>query len=157
MTRHKMTTPDVAQENYKLARRRKLVETLAAIGMIVIAASMLVTLLNLTNETMVSVCKYFFTAGSLIFTAARSVNISPKGESLRLRRMRRMEFWSGVSFLAAAFFWFYNSTQTVSVNNLAVTVSMLRETIVFTIAGAAIQVIASWLIYYREKKELTGK
>lgn len=152
-----MSNPDVAAKNHKLARRRKLVETMASIGMILIAATMLVTLMNLDNVIMVEVCKYFFSVGALIFTAARSVNISPDGESLKLRRLRRMEFWAGVCFLVAAFFWFYNGTKSVSSDNLAVTVSLLRDTVVFTIAGAVIQVLASWLIYYREKKELSSK
>lgn len=158
MARHKMTkTPQMAAENYKLQRKRKLAESLAGIGMVVIAVTMLLTLLNLDNLAFMGVCKYIFAFGALIFTAARSINVSPEGESMRLRRMRRMEFWAGVSFLVAAFFWFYNGTQSVSVGNIAVTISLLRDTVVFTIAGAVIQVVASWLIYYQEKKELSNK
>lgn len=157
MARHKMKTPEVMENNYKLMRRRKLVETMASIGMILIAASMLVTLMNLDKMMMVETCKYFFAVGALMFTGARSVNISPDGESVKLRRLRRMEFWAGVCFLVAAFFWFYNGTKSVSPDNLVVTVSLLRDTVVFTIAGAVIQVLASWLIYYREKKELSSK
>ena len=118
---------------------------------------MLVTLVNLDNKEIIDICKYVFAVGALIFTGARSINVSPEGESIKLRRIRRMEFWSGACFLVAAFFWFYNETKSVSIDNLAVTVSLLRDTIVFTVAGAVIQVIASWLIYYREKKELAEK
>lgn len=157
MARHKMRTPEIMESNHKMMRRRKLVETMASIGMILIAATMLVTLMNLDKMMMIEICKYIFAAGALIFTAARSVNISPDSESVKLRRLRRMEFWAGVCFLVAAFFWFYNGTQSVSSDNLAVTVSLLRDTVVFTIAGAVIQVLASWLIYYREKKELSSK
>lgn len=155
--RHKMSTPQESIDNMKLSRRKKQVESYSAIGMVLIAATMLVTLLNLDNAAMIEICKYFFAAGAVIFTAARSINLSPKNESMKLRRLRRMEFWAGVSFLAAAFFWFYNSKQSVSTENLAVTMSLLRDTVVFTIAGAVIQIIASWLIYYRERKEQSAK
>lgn len=157
MARHKMKTPQEIAASQKFVRRKKLAETLASIGMILIAMTMLVTLVNLDNRAIIDICKYVFAVGVLVFTGARTINVSPEGESIKLRRIRRMEFWSGVCFLVAAFFWFYNETKSVSADNLAVTVSLLRDTIVFTIAGAVIQVIASWFIYYREKKELAEK
>lgn len=87
-----------------------------------------------------------------MFWGARCVDISDKKESLRLRRLRRMEFWSGACFGVAAFFWFYNENK-YGGSDTAGPLAILQDTILFAIAGAMLQVVAAWMIYYRQKKE----
>ena len=62
-----------------------------------------------------------------------------------------MEAWAGVAFCIASFFWFYNTHRFGVVSGASLT--LMRETILFTMVGAILQVVASWMIYAREKKE----
>lgn len=143
--------------NYKV--RRKRAETLASIGMLMIAGGLMIPLFDLFNTNVVQICKWIFAAGSLVFLAARCIKVSPDNEEIRLKRMRRMEFWSGACFAVAAFLWFYNEQRYSNEFLFGVgTLTVMRDTIVFSIAGAALQIVASWLIYYREKKlEKSGR
>ena len=61
-----------------------------------------------------------------------------------------MEFWAGVAFMAGAVFWFVQEDRLGASGGL---LALMRETVMFTLAGAFIQIIASWLIVYRVKKE----
>ncbi|MDE6836633.1 MAG: hypothetical protein K2J03_06725 [Muribaculaceae bacterium] len=78
------------------------------------------------------------------------VNVNSPGDSMRLKRLRRMEMWAGITFLVGAFFWFYNSAR---FPNVGFSLVVMRDTIMFTLAGAIIQVIASWMIAARMNKE----
>lgn len=135
-----------------LRRRTRIVETIASVGMILLLAGMFLPLLDRMETTHLSLFKWVFTTGAAMFWGARCVSISRPGESLRLRRMRRMEFWAGACFGVAAFFWFYNESKMggPAIGPLAI----LKDTILFALAGAVLQLVAAWMIYFRQKKEM---
>jgi ABC-type maltose transport system permease subunit len=90
-----------------------------------------------------------------MFTVAKCIRILPKECSISIRRLYRLEFWAGVCFLIATFFWFYNEYK-MSALPLKGALSILHDTILFAMSGAVVQLIASWMIYFREKKEITN-
>lgn len=65
--------------------------------------------------------------------------------------MRRMEFWAGVCFIAGAAFWFYKLQYYAALP--AGILAVMQQTVAFTMAGAVIQIVASWLIASRMNKE----
>ena len=81
---------------------------------------------------------FVYSAGALLVLVSRL--FSPyRGSDLKLRRLHRIEGWSGIFFCAAVFFLFYNQGQ-------------LRDWLAFTLAGAAIQIFTSIAIPAREIK-----
>lgn len=135
-----------------IARRRR-VSTIVGAGMLLVVAGLLLPLCYLFDTDIISYFKWVFAAGALLCLGGRCVNVSAPGESVRLRRLYRLEFWSSVCFAIAAFFWFWNENK---FNGLPVetgSLAILRDTILFSMAGALIQVITSWLIYFQQKKE----
>ncbi len=95
--------------------------------------------------------KWVYACGALVYTVARVVNVNAPSDSLRLRRLRRLEFWAGMCFIVGAAFWFYK-LQYYS-GFFAGPIAVMRQTVAFTMAGAVIQIVASWMIAYRMKKE----
>ena len=61
-----------------------------------------------------------------------------------------MEMWGGFAFCAASFFWFYNTSR---IESDVLTFRMLNETILFTLVGALIQLVASWMLSSALNKE----
>ena len=59
-----------------------------------------------------------------------------------------MEVWAGVAFCVATFFWFYNTSRYPYMS-----LAVMRDTVVFTLDGALIQIIAAWMIASQMKKE----
>ncbi|MDE6537030.1 MAG: hypothetical protein K2M13_03205 [Muribaculaceae bacterium] len=133
-----------------IAKRRKRMENLSLAGLILLCVGLVVPFANIGSETLQTVFKYVYAAGALIYTFARMVNVNAPGDSMRLKRLRRMEMWAGITFLVGAFFWFYNSAR---FPNVGFSLVVMRDTIMFTLAGAIIQVIASWMIAARMNKE----
>lgn len=131
-------------------KRRRQVEATATFGLILICVALAAPFAAPENVGLMSVFKWIYAAGTLIFLIARAVGAGDPSDSLRMRRLRRMEFWAGVAFLAGAAFWFY---QEVHLGPYTGMLALLRDTIMFTLAGAVIQVIASWMIVARGKKE----
>ena len=86
----------------------------------------------------------------MAYAAARFTGSLGRDESFRVRRMRRLEFWAGVAFCIGAFFWFFN---TRSFDGETLTFRMLNETILFTLVGALIQIVASWMLSSQLRKE----
>lgn len=78
--------------------------------------------------------------------------MSDPEESMRVRRLRRMEFWAGMAFCIGAFFWFYN-TQKLSGMAYIGQMSVLRDTVMFSLVGAMLQVISFAMVTWRIKKE----
>ena len=146
--RMNMTNP----VNEALARRRRLAELLATIGMITVGVGMLLPLLNMLNTGILYTCRWVFAAGALLFWIGRCIPVGAPDESVRLRRLRRMEFWSGACFGVAAFFWFYNLSKYGNIPTTGA-LMVLRDTILFSLAGAVLQLISAWMIYFRQKKE----
>ena len=133
-----------------LEKRRKQVEGTATFGLLLICVALVAPFTNPGNNYLLSVFRWIYGAGALIYLIARTINVSDPAESLRLRRIRRMEFWAGVSFAIATFFWFYEQYHLDGYVGL---LAILRTTVLFTLVGAIIQIIASWLIYSVRKKE----
>lgn len=130
---------------------RKAVESCATFGLLLVAVALAVPFMNISSGALLSAFKWVYAAGALIFTAARVAGVKHPGDSFRMVRLRRLECWAGVALMVGAFFWFYNETRFGI--SFGFSLAVLRETILFTLAGAMIQVIAVWFIYYREKKE----
>lgn len=141
-----------AVDRAKIIRRRKWAETGASIGMLLIAVGMFLPLLNIMSVERLPLFKWVFAAGALFFWGARCVDLGDLGESLRLRRLRRMEFWAGACFGVAAFFWFYNENRFGAITTTG-PLTILKDTILFALAGAVLQLVSAWLIYFRQKKE----
>ncbi|MDE7413188.1 MAG: hypothetical protein K2N05_05280 [Muribaculaceae bacterium] len=133
-----------------IVKRRRRMEGLSLIGLVLLCASLVVPFANIGSDTLQTVFKYVYAAGALIYCFARMVNVNGPGDSLRLRRLRRLEMWAGIAFVAGGFFWFYNASR---YPGIGFSLSVMRDTIMFTLAGAMIQVIASWMIAARMKKE----
>ena len=101
---------------------------LVTAGMMLIFAGMLLPLLGVDIKTM----RWIFAAGALINVAGRL--FSPyKGDSLRVRRLHRIESWSGIFFCVGAFFLFYPGAGP-------------SDWLAFTLAGGAIVIYTSIMI-----------
>ena len=133
-----------------IEKRVRLAEGVATSGLLLICVSLVVPFFCPSSFGLMAVLKWVFAGGALIYTVARVVSARVPGESLRLRRLRRMEFWAGVAFIVAAAFWFYSERH---LGPYAGMLALLRQTILFTLVGAAIQVIASWLIVRCQRNE----
>ena len=136
----------------KIEKRRKAAEGIATFGLLLVAVALVAPFADLTSTAALKIYKWIFAAGAVVFTTARTVGVNDPDESTRLRRLRRLEFWAGMAFVVGGAFWFYNESRFADVPT-AGALAILRETILFSLVGALIQVIASWMIYAREKKE----
>lgn len=138
----------------RIEKLRRQVDGIATLGLLLVAAGMLLPFVSLSNGSLqwLEISKWIYAAGALIFTIARIVNVNDPSDSLRLRRLRRLEFWAGMAFCIAAFLWFYNEAKFAGMMFIG-PLAILRDTVLFSLAGAAIQVIASWMIAFRMKKE----
>lgn len=107
-------------------------------GLLAIVAATLVPLLS--NGFEHTWFRYLYAAGAALVLIGRL--FTPyTGKHPRLKRFHRMEAWSGIFFCAAAFFMFYDPT-----NN--------RDWLAFTLAGGAIQVLATIISGRVASKEL---
>lgn len=147
----KKIQPKGADAFARLENRRKFVEVGAALGLLLVLAAMMAPFLGGLLGHSIMWAKWIYAAGALVYTGARVVDVNAAGDSLRLRRLRRLEFWAGVCFIVGAAFWFYK-LQYYS-GFYAGPLAVMRQTVAFTMAGAVIQIIASWMISYRMKKE----
>ncbi len=103
---------------------------LIPVGLLLIVAGTLMPLLTAMG------CgpwfKYIYAAGAVLLTIGRL--FTPyRGDNLRVKRLHRLEAWSGIFFCVAAFFLFYDRTS-------------MRDWLAFTIAAGFIQAFASFMI-----------
>lgn len=137
-------------------KSRKAVEATATFGLILVAVGLAAPFTDLTNTEFLRIFKWIYGSGALIFTIARIVGATDPADSMRVRRLRRMEFWAGVALCIGLFFWFYNEHRYGDYLAFGSgTTACLRETIYFTLVGAIIQVLSSVSIVRRQKKEAT--
>lgn len=134
-----------------LEEKRKYVELGASLGLLLVLAAMTGPFLEGLIGRSMMWAKWVYAAGALVYTVARVVNVNAPGDSLRLRRLRRLEFWAGMCFIVGGAFWFYR-LQYFS-GFYAGPLAVMRQTVAFTMAGAVIQIVASWMIASRMKKE----
>lgn len=144
----KYSTPLSRQQQ---AERIRYVEAFAAAGLLLVLAAMAAPFFAPRLGFPLGWAKWVYAAGALVYTAARAVNVNAPGDSLRLRRLRRLEFWAGMCFIVGAAFWFYKIDYYSGF--IAGPLAVLRQTVAFTMAGAVLQIVASWMISYRVKKE----
>lgn len=140
----------------ELEKRRKQVEATATFGLILICVALVGPFTSPGNIEYLNVFRWIYGSGAVIYMIARLADISDPNDSPRLKRLRRMEFWAGVAFGLATAFWFIGQHRFHNdpyVGPLAV----LQNTIMFTLVGALIQIVASWLIYSQAKKEIRNK
>lgn len=135
---------------------QRLGEMAASIGMLAIGVGMLLPLLRMTDVHALYTYRWIFGSGALLFWAGRCVPQGQPGESTRLRRLRRMEFWSGACMGVATFMWFFNLHRFGSLPGVG-SLMILRDPILFALAGAVLQLIAAWMIYFRQKREREQK
>lgn len=144
---HKEISPE-------LEKRRKNVEIAATIGLLLVLLAMMAPFLRSLPVAIEEIAKWVYALGALTYTIARVINVNAPGDSLRLRRLRRLEFWAGMCFIVGAAFWFYKLQyySGIFVGPLAV----MRQTVAFTMAGAVLQIVSGWMISHRMKKEYGG-
>ncbi|MCM1368826.1 MAG: hypothetical protein NC204_00455 [Candidatus Amulumruptor caecigallinarius] len=140
--KHEVNMPGRSKE-----RLRKIMEHTATVGLLLVAAATVAPFANMPG--LLDIFKWIYAAGALIYTVARMVNVNEPTDSLRVRRMRRMEMWAGFAFCTGAFFWFFNSHRFPGGFSLKV----IGETVTFTLAGALIQIISSWMLVAALKKQ----
>ncbi len=158
----KKTNRNIAAGATQIESRRKKTENVATFGLTLIALALVGPfatslwgahpMYDPDSFSWSTAYKWVYAVGALIFTAARLVNVSDPGESMRVRRLRRMEFWAGMAFCIGAFFWFYN-TQKLSGMAYIGQMSVLRDTVMFSLVGAMLQVISFAMVTWRIKKE----
>lgn len=134
-------------------QRRRSLESTATFGLILVCVSLIVPFFNPGNLSLVSIFKWIYAAGALIFLIARLAGANDPKDSMRVRRLRRLEFWAGIAFAMAAGFWFYEEHRLAYLGPYAGVLAILRNTIMFSLVGALIQLIASWMIVAQNKKE----
>lgn len=133
-----------------IQKRRKLLENIALVGMLILAIALALPIFNLQTAAFAEPCKWIFATGAVIYLIARILNPVDDKESLRIRRIRRMQAWGGMAFIVSAAFWFYNE---IRLSETAGFLAIIHDTILFALVGAFIQIISSWMIYLRQKKE----
>ncbi|MDE6548541.1 MAG: hypothetical protein K2L22_06055 [Muribaculaceae bacterium] len=139
----------------KLEAKRKYVEIASAIGLLLVLFAMMAPFFEGLIGRSMMWAKWVYASGALVYTCARVVDVNAPGDSLRLRRLRRLEFWAGVCFIVGAAFWFYKLQYFSGL--FAGPLAVMRQTVAFTMAGAVIQIVASWMIAFRMKKEYNAR
>ena len=147
----KKETPANGATSVSLEQRRKYVEIAASVGLLLVLVAMMTPFFGSFLGNPISWAKWVYSAGALLYTVARVVNVNGPNDSLRLRRLRRLEFWAGMCFIFGAAFWF-NKLQYYS-GFYSGPLAVMRQTVAFTMAGAVIQIIARWMIASQMKKE----
>lgn len=137
------TGNDAKPSSASRIRLRRAMEALATFGLILVAVGLAAPFFNTGDVSLSIMFKWIFAAGALMFTAARVTGSLGRDGSVRVRRLRRMETWAGLAFCTGAFFWFYNTSR---IDSDVLTFRMLNETVIFTLAGAFIQIVASWML-----------
>lgn len=112
-------------------RFARICEALAPVGLLLIAVATLMPLFSGGFRSL-DTLRWLYAAGALWMLVCRL--FSPyRGSDLRLRRLVRMQAWSALFFVAGAVFLFVPGTAP-------------RDWLALTMAGAAVQVIASVMI-----------
>lgn len=142
---------NIGLANDRLRKRRSMVEIASTASLMLVAIGLIVPFAAIGNFQLLNAMRIVYAVGALGFTIARMVNVNAPHDSKRLRRLRRMEMWAGLCFVAGGFFWFYN---TAKLPGYPFSLPVMRDTVAFTMAGAVIQVVASWMITARMKKEI---
>ena len=101
---------------------------LISIGLLLIMAGTVMPLFNLGND----IFKYIYASGALLLLIGR-IFTPYKGDSFRVKRLSRIEFWSALFFCVAVFFMFYPQAGRT-------------DWLAFTLAGGILQIYTSIMI-----------
>lgn len=140
----------VVERDPRREKLRRSMEGVATFGLLLVCAGLVAPFATGGQSVWLVAFKWIFAAGALIYTVARVVGSLGRDESFRVRRLRRMEVWAGIAFCIAAFFWFFNTRR---FDGIMLTFRMLNETILFTLVGALIQIVSSWMLSSALRKE----
>lgn len=116
--------------------KKTLLTLLFVIGLLLVAAG---TVMPLFTGLQSSLFRYIYATGAALTLVSRLFS-RYEGNSLRLKRLHRMELWSAILYCAGAFFLFYAH-------------GTFQEALAFTLAGAAMQIYVSVMAPIAEKKE----
>lgn len=153
MAADKKFDKDTPASTERSKKRLRAFESAATFGLLLLAVGLVAPFTSIDNSILLESFKWIFTAGAAIYLIARLCGGSDPDDSVRVRRLRRLEVWAGVAFSIGAFFWFYNASRYAG---FPMTLGMMRDTVVFTLAGALIQIIAAWMIVARKRKDASG-
>lgn len=128
-------------------------EGTATFGLLLICAALVAPFAGASTVDAMGVFEWVYASGALIYCIARLFAMGDPEDSLRIKRLRRMEFWGGMCFAVGSGSWFYSS---VHLGENAGVLALLKDTVMFTLAGAVVQIISSWLIVSQTKKEKGG-
>ena len=73
-----------------LEKRRKYAEGGATLGLLLVLGAMIAPFAGSLTGTTMMWAKWVYAAGALIYTSARVVDVNAPGDSLSLRRLRRL-------------------------------------------------------------------
>lgn len=108
---------------------------LGVAGLLLIAVGTMLPLFRIIS----SVSRIIFTTGAAAILVSRIARPSGKGMELRLRRLRRIEFWAAVIFCFGAFFQWYPDAGPM-------------DWLAFTLAGGALEAYVSIMIPRVQRK-----
>lgn len=115
--------------------KEKLIPTLIWTGLILIVIGIFIPLFTGPHDP---IYKYIFAVGAVMNFVGRLFT-RYEGTNIRLKRLLRIEVWSGLFFCVAAFFMFYDPDP--------------RNWIVFVLAGGAIMTYSSLMIPRVQRKD----
>lgn len=151
----KNNSQPVSKSPAEIETLRRKVEATATFGMLIVAVGLALPFV----QTMVDpgawlyseIGRWIYAFGAVIFTISRMVKVDDPADTMRIRRLSRLQFWAGVAFLIGGGLWFYQSYHrpAFGIESLQL---IPRDAVLFTLVGAAIQLIASWMIYFARKK-----
>ena len=126
----------------KQSKISRLCEALAPVGLLLIAVAAVVPVFSGSFYSL-EWARWLYAAGALWLLLTRL--FAPyRGSDMRMRRLVRMQAWSALFFVAGAVFLFVPGTAP-------------RDWLALTMAGAAVQIIASVMIGNRAAKLAKGK
>lgn len=126
-------------------------EIVASSGLILVLLAMIAPFAGRLLGHSLEWARWVYAAGALVYTVARVVDVNSSREPVRIKRLRRLEFWAGMCFVAGAAFWFYKLSYYSGMH--AGPLAVMQQTVALTMAGAVIQIVAGWMIAYRMRKE----
>ncbi len=109
----------------------------APLGLLLLLAATFVPFFMLHMAWAQQYYPYVYAAGALIVLISRF--FSPHEKDERLRRLHRLEVWTGIIFCVGAAFLFFR-------------LETMRDWLAFTLAGAALQLYTSIAIPARQSK-----
>lgn len=122
-----------------MQKKEEILNIVLSVSMIIIATVAILPLLKIQWTGL----PYLFAVGAVGTFVVRLLSPQYKGDSLRIKRLFRLETVSSICYMLSAFFMFYPYSEQT-------------DWLAFLTAGAVLQVYASFMISYLEKKQRSG-